>query len=335
MGRGPTKAYYKKLHEDYVEGSLTCLKTDVIKSKLNIRYPLIMNIEPTNYCNLKCYYCPRERADKGNGFISWELYKKIIDELKDANHQLIMLHLFKDGESFLHPDFIKMIEYAKKNNIAKTVRLNSNAVDWKDGFVDEIIHSGLDDITISIDAALPESYKRDKGHDRLKQVERNVNNLIKRRSELGAEKPFIRVKAMEFEHMQQSELQLFIDRWTGISDEVQITGIHNWSGEISGLENTDEKSLERFPCAIMWYSLVVNWDGKVTVCSVDWNTEIEVGDLNTQTINEVYTGNKVKAARRSQIQQKYKSYNVCQDCSVWVSVGDMSQWFAEQKDYYQ
>lgn len=335
MGRGPTKEYYKKLHEDYVEGSLTCLKPSVIKQKLNIDYPLIMNIEPTNYCNLKCYYCPRERADKGNGFISWDLYKKIIDELKEANHQLIMLHLFKDGESFLHPDFFKMIRYAKDNNIAKTVRLNSNAVGWKDEFIDQIINSGLDDMTISIDAALPETYNRDKGHDRLRQVENNVKKLIQSRNELGKNKPFIRVKAMEFDNLDKSELQLFIDQWTGLADEVQITGIHNWSGEINDLKNTDEKSEQRFPCAIMWYSLVVNWNGKVTVCSVDWNTEIEVGDLNHQSLHEIYSGDKVKAARKTHIEKKYTNFNVCKECNVWVSVGDMSNWFVDKKDYYQ
>ena len=104
MGRGPTQEYYQKLNEDYVEGTLTCLKRETIERVINTDFPLILNLEPTNACNLKCNYCPREKADKGVGFLPWETYKRLIDEAA-RYPQLIMLNLHKDGESFLHPAF--------------------------------------------------------------------------------------------------------------------------------------------------------------------------------------------------------------------------------------
>ena len=334
MGRGPSEQYYRFLHEDYVEGTLTCLKTDVIKQEINTDFPLVLNVEPTNRCDLRCVYCPRRKARKGVGQMSWELYKKIIDETAEFK-TLKMLHLFKDGESFLHPDFFKMVQYAKAKAAAKTVRVNSNAVCWNDKIINKIIDSGIDDITISLDAAYLATYSRDKGRNCLERVESNVNRLLEKRLELGAIKPFVRVKAMEFDGISRAEIDAFFNKWEGLADEVQITGIHNWSGAVNNIKITDEKTDSRFPCAIMWYALVINWNGKVTVCSVDWDTEIEVGDVTWETLHAIWNGPKIKAARKSQIDRNFNRYKVCRNCVVWVSVGDLSNWFAGRKAFYE
>ena len=199
MGRGPTKEYYKKLNEDYVEGTLTCLKNSTIKRVISPEFPNIMNIEPTNLCNLKCIYCPREKALKGNGMMDWKVYTRIIDEITEYK-PLIMLHLFKDGESFLHPKFINMITYAKKKNVAKTIHLNSNALCWSDRVIDELLDSGIDDITVSFDAARASTYKKHKGFDCLDKAERQVINLLKKREKRNLKYPFIRAKIMEFSY---------------------------------------------------------------------------------------------------------------------------------------
>jgi len=334
MGRGPSKQYYKVLDEDYVKGTLTCLKPEIIRQEINTDFPLVVNIEPTNICDLKCIYCPRTKAQKGVGMMPWELYRKIIDEL--AEHRTLkMLHLFKDGESFLHPDFIKMVHYAKAVSVAKTVRINSNAVCWDDNKINEILDSGIDDITISVDAAYSITYSRDKKKDCLKRVESNIKQLLKKRNDNNKLTPFIRVKAMEFNGISKEEIEAFIKKWEGIADEVQITGIHDWGGAVNGIEITDEKTDYRYPCAIMWYALAINWDGKVTVCSVDWDTEIEVGDVVRESLHDIWNGIRLKDARKSQIDRNFSKFSICRNCVVWVSVGDMHGWLEKHTEFYK
>ena len=127
----------------------------------------------------------------------------------------------------------------------------------------------------------------------------------------------------------------FFKKWEGIADEVQITGIHNWSDAINNIKITDEKADYRYPCAIMWYVLVINWNGKVTVCSVDWDTEIEVGDVTGETLHAIWNGTKMREARKSQIDRNFNRFGVCKSCVVWVSVGDLSNWLAEHKEFYE
>ena len=332
MGRGPTDEYYKVLHEDYVRGTMTCLKPSTIRRVVTTSFPNILNIEPTNNCNLRCVYCPRQKAQKGVGNMSWDLFTKIIDEAAEHG-KLIMLNFHKDGESFLHPQFIDMVRYAKKKDVAKTIHLNTNGLCWTDSVIDRILDCGIDDITVSLDAARPQTYKRHKGVDCLEKVERQVMRFFEKRLALGLTRPFVRVKIMEFEDITREEIAEFHARWTGVADMVQVTGIHSWSGEIDGIRVTDESSGVRYPCAIMWYALVVNWNGEVTVCSVDWNTQIRVGSAKEQTLHAIWNSLEIKEARRSQVDGRFDKYPVCRDCVVWVSVGDMRDWFAENKQF--
>jgi len=333
MGRGPDSSHYRVLHEDFVQGTLTCLKQSTIMQEINNDFPNILNIEPTNRCNLRCVYCPRTKAKKGIGDMSWELYTKIIDE---ATHHkpLIMLNFHKDGESFLHPKFLEMVKYAKDKKVAKKIHLNTNALCWNKKVIEGILESGLDDITISLDAARSETYKKHKGFDHLEKVEKNVKLFFKIREQKGMDKPFVRVKMMEFDEIPHGEIDEFYKKWQNIADLVQITGIHNWGGAISNFKVTDEVSQVRYPCVIMWYALVVNWNGEVTVCSVDWDTEINVGNANQQTLHDIWDGSKIKEARRSQIEQVYGKYNVCKDCVIWVSIGDLTEWLKKETRFY-
>lgn len=333
MGRGYTKEFHRALNADYVEGTLTCLKASTIKQVVNNEFPNILNIEPTNRCNLKCIYCPREKAAKGIGTMEWDLFTRIIDDAAQYN-KLLMLNFHKDGESFMHPRFIDMIRYAKKKDVAKVIHANTNALCWTDRMIDEILDSGIDDITISLDAARAETYLKHKGVDCLDKVEHQVLRFLDRRNDLGLTHPFIRVKIMEFEEISRDEINEFFLKWEGIADMVQVTGIHNWSRAIDKVKITDETSPVRYPCVIMWYALVIDWNGEATVCSVDWNTEIKVGDLNKQTVHEIWNSPEIKAARMAQLEKRYDTYQVCKDCVVWVSIGDLTDWLIEKKELY-
>ncbi|MBF0543349.1 MAG: SPASM domain-containing protein [Candidatus Riflebacteria bacterium] len=334
MGRGPTTKYYKVLNQDYVEGTLTCLKQATIKEQINNDFPLILNIEPTNRCNLSCYYCPRKKAEKGFGDMPFEVFRRIIDE---ASHfkKLIMLNLHKDGEPFLHADFFEMVKYAKQKNVAKTVHLNTNALCWTDSVIENILNCGIDDITLSIDAARQETFRRLKGVDCLERIERQVKRFFEKRKELALKRPFARAKIMEFAGISREEIREFYEKWEPIADMVQVTGVHSWSGEIKNIQITDERAGKRFPCGLLWYSLAINWNGEVTVCSVDWNTELKVGNIRNQSLTEIWNSKEIKNIRKAHLKAEFTDYQVCEQCIVWVSIGDLTSFLKERKEFFE
>ena len=43
-------------------------------------FPRGLMIEPSNICNANCVFCPSSDITRSRGFMTFELFKKIIDE---------------------------------------------------------------------------------------------------------------------------------------------------------------------------------------------------------------------------------------------------------------
>lgn len=76
-------------------------------------------IEITNACNLNCKFCIKNKR-KVN-YITLENFQKIINKIKNYTKE-IYLHIL--GEPLLHPDIVKFIEYANKNNLLVNITTN-------------------------------------------------------------------------------------------------------------------------------------------------------------------------------------------------------------------
>lgn len=333
MGRGQSSEFHKQLHPDFVKGTMTCLRPEIIQARINTEFPLVLNLEPTNRCNLKCIFCPREKAAKGVGDMDFSLFANIVDQIS-GRHKLTLLHLHKDGEPLLHPRICDMIRYAKEKDVADIIRMNSNGILLSEAMCSGLVDAGLDDITISIDAAWPETFLKYKKYDQLARVEQGVIRLLEAREKRGASGPFVRVKLMEFDGIVPEEIQDFFERWENVADQVQVTGIHSWSGSVD-FSVTDETTDQHYPCALMWYAMIVNWDGSTSFCSVDWNTELDLGDANVLPISEIWNGRKARMARASQLNADWGRFQICRDCIVWVSCGDLNDWLASREQFYK
>lgn len=333
MGRGPTRKFYKDFAEEYVEGTLTCLQPKVIRERINTEFPLVLNIEPTNDCNAHCFYCPRKImiADKGTNYMSFGDFKKIIDQIP-PEHKLIMLNFHKDGESLLHKDLPRMVKYTKDQDVAKITHINTNATLINTRVGRGIIESGIDDITLSIDASFGDTYFKLKKLKGLETLEKNVREAIEYRNKIGS-RTKIRAKIMEFGDVKREEVEHFVDKWTDVADEVQVTGTHSWSGAIDDMEVTDEKSHKRYPCALLWYMLAINSNGEVSTCSVDWNYSGVVGNVHEKSIKEIWNDERIREIRRNQLEGVWNDPGVCDECVVWVSVGDMWDYLKSRKEF--
>lgn len=338
MGRGPTEKYYKDMMDGYVKGTLTCLDEEFIKENISTDFPLVINLEPTNACNLLCNICPRKLAinsgKKNLGYMDFDLYKRLIDEM--ANHKKLKILTFhKDGESLLHPKICEMIRYAKDKDVSETLHINTNVTTLNnDEDIAKFLKSGIDDVTISIDASRPSTYKKIKGVDLLEKVEQNVHRMLELRLVLGLDAPFIRVKIMEYDEITREEIEEFIEKWTGIADMVQVTGVHSWSGSID-VRITDETKTHRYPCALLWYTLAINWDGIVSACNVDWDLTAAVGDANIDTIHDIWNGGVIKKIRRLNLTERYGEVPVCNECVVWSSCSNLKELFLSKEEFYK
>ncbi len=74
-------------------------------------YPHRIVIELTPQCNLSCSMCPRNYVQTNDGYMSKDLWQRLIDDIAKTEPDAIVLPFWR-GESLLHPHFIELIKYA-------------------------------------------------------------------------------------------------------------------------------------------------------------------------------------------------------------------------------
>ncbi len=135
-----------------------------------ISIPQSIQLEPTNKCNLKCRMCHRSIIPLSHvGEMNFESFKKIVDPLFPY---LYGVWLQGEGEPFLCKDIFKMISYLKRRYVY--VNTVSNATLLNEDFCHQILSSGLDEISFSIDGATAETYEQIRVGASFAEVTKNI-----------------------------------------------------------------------------------------------------------------------------------------------------------------
>lgn len=301
-------------------------------SELPLPLPLTMHLDPTNLCNFKCTFCPTGDSEllksvgRPKGQMEFGLYCKIIDELaemvKSANRKLKVLHLYKDGEPMIHKDFCKMVTYAKMKNVAETVGTTTNAALLTKEKSIQIIESGLDKIRISVEHVNDKNYKKiTQNYSDYEQIKSNVdflfNEKVKRKSSLH-----IFAKIVDTD-LSETEKQKFKNDFEAISDSLRIDSLMGWSNSetkdfLLGVDVSKGMNgtplIPRKVCSEPFSKLAINFDGKVSVCCVDWSYGTIVGDLTKETLSEIWNGEKLKKFRVTHLRGEREKIEACKNC---------------------
>ena len=89
--------------------------------RLPLKTPLVMVVDPSSICNLRCRFCPtgyddliKSCTNRKQQIMSFDLFKKIIDDVLEFKNSINVLRLYKEGEPLVNPNFEDMVKYAKK-----------------------------------------------------------------------------------------------------------------------------------------------------------------------------------------------------------------------------
>lgn len=124
--------------------------------------PITISIVATSRCTLACDMCPTHsgrvpddytHAQQSIKDMDLASFKEIIDRFKSA----ATVHIIGSGEPILNKDFFRMVDYASDKKM--TVKTFSNGTTVREN-IDNILNSGLDGITISINGHNAEEFSR-------------------------------------------------------------------------------------------------------------------------------------------------------------------------------
>ena len=265
--------------------------------------PEIVQIESTNICNAKCVFCPRDEMLRKQGVMSRDLFRKIVDECAALGITHVRMHNY--GEAFLDRYLTEKVRYAKEKGI-KEVGMISNGSLITEKVARGMVEARLDAINISIDAGGKDVFEATRIGLNYDKVIANVERLIRVRAELGRRRPKLILSFVRQDN--SADEQAFIEHWRKVADKIHITELHNWGGTLN------QESDVNYPCYRPWLTFTVLWDGRVSLCCADFDGKTILGDLNTQTIEQVWNGDAYRTARRQHLESG--GPDVCRACDL-------------------
>jgi radical SAM protein with 4Fe4S-binding SPASM domain len=147
--------------------------------------PTALQIEITTACNLRCTMCEHTFMQQIGRHIKMNEFTKIIDE----NPNVQIINLTGIGEALLNPEFMKMVEYAKKKGIY--VWFSDNFTLMTKERIEKILDAGVDYIVMSLDGATKETYEKIRVGANFEKVKENFKALMDERDKRKMVRPLM------------------------------------------------------------------------------------------------------------------------------------------------
>ena len=306
-------------------------------SRLTGRYfvwgrPYTFIIEPTALCNLRCPQRPvgLQTLSRPQSNMPIDDYRRIIDEISEYTWVLL---LFFQGESFINPAIIDMIDYAYEKKIFTVISTNGTRL-ANPQFARELAASKLGRLILSVDGATEETYKvyRQAGH--FSRVIRGIRQFIEARRELGKKYPLADLQFIVMAHNEHE-----MDAIKKLGKELGVDRVIFKSPQIYDFENA-EQTLPQNPrfrryhkvngeyrlkgsysgyCKKIWYGSAITWDGKVIPCCFDKDAEFQLGDLADSNFAEIWEGDNYHRFRNL-VRNKRDSIEMCKNCTEGLKI---------------
>lgn len=281
-------------------------------------FPLNVIVEPGNFCNLNCTTCANDKLTRAKGQMNILLYKKIIDEIAIENpYTRLWLDFY--GEPLLQRFKIYyMIDYARKKGL-KNININTNGTLLDEEMAEMLLDSQINFISIDCDGFSKEVYEKIRvGADR-DVTYSNIEYILNRKRELGLEYPIIEVKVMEMEE-NKSEIATIMEYWRKRGAWTTTRRLISWAGMCE--EIAPKVTAERIACGNAVGILPITWDGKAVNCVMDVDAKYVCGDINTNTIKEIWTRRNKEMVSKHMEHKFDELPDICKNCTDWVIVGE-------------
>jgi len=257
-------------------------------------------------------------------FIDVDLAKKALKECADWGIPRVTLSRL--GEPLLHPSLIEIIRYAKKVGI-RNVSMVCNATLLTEERAREIILSGLDLISFSVDANSKETFEKIRPGSNFDDVVSNIKRFIMIRNNLSQKKPWVEINTCLMKE-SLGEVPFVIESWRPLVDRIKVWPVAPLPQSNNQLiVDCPNQNGEKKPCEILWTRLVILSNGQATVCCGDREGALSVGDLAKMSIRELWKSERIRLMRKIHFSKKFDDLPLCKQCFLTDKT-----WFKSEKE---
>lgn len=305
-----------------------------MKKSIQWGIPMTISVEPTTACNLRCPECPSglRSFTRDTGNLKPNFFKSIIDEV---HKELSYLIFYFQGEPYINPEFLDMVQYASKKGIYTITSTNGHFLNK--AIAEKTIASGLDRVIISVDGTTQEVYENYRKGGKLETVLQGTRNLVQAKKKMKSPTPHI---IFQFLVVKPNEHQ--IPEIYRLAKEIGVDEVKLKTAQVYDYKNGNEliptiKKYARYAqnedgtwhvknellnhCWKLWHACVITWDGLVVPCCFDKDATHKLGDLKSTSFKEIWKGVDYHNFRNLLLKGRDKidiCINCTEGCKVWA-----------------
>ena len=303
-------------------------------------YPYMLQIEPTNMCNLKCPLCPvgTNKLGRERRHMPLKEFKALIDDMEDY---LLFLILWEWGEPFIHPQLPEMIKYAADRDIKTLTSTNAHFL-HNDDYLERILKSGLTTLIIAIDSLEQDKYATYRKNGKLAKAVEGLRKVVRMKKSLKSNMRInLRMVIMnqnehELPDMRRFAKEMGVDVFTVKSlnpscgldaeDETLVPTDLKYR-RYAYHEGTYERVRIDTHCKKMWFMCSITANGEVIPCGYDYTSELKIGHITEKPLTQIWNSPEAQLLRKRLYYQK-ETIPKCRECSINFKLSE-GGWFPE------
>lgn len=301
-------------------------------------FPKYFQIETVRVCNARCPFCAIDQWDKSVPLMSDTLFNKIADEMAGYTHWIEFVAVQRAGEPLLDKKLGARVRRLKEVGI-KRVSIATNASMLTEKKAIELLSAGLDEAMLSIDSVEKKEYERMRVGLRYERVIQNIRTFFRVRDEINPS-AVVRVRGVSFYNIDnkedRSEMRRWEDFWNELKkpqDRIYLKRAHNWGNQKVWEGYTPNDEPVYHPCVLPWSTMHITAMGVVPLCPQDYDAKMNIGDINVQTIAEVWRSENWDRIRRLHRTGNRSEIPFCQGCRIFDREFSLEKW--QQKELYE
>jgi radical SAM protein with 4Fe4S-binding SPASM domain len=263
------------------------------------------------------------------GEMEWSLFQRVVDQLPSGplpSSVIFELH----NEPLLDRRILEFVSYVKSARPEKRCSIVTNG-ELLDRFsAAEILQSGLNRLTVSLNAHSRETYERLNAGLSYERVMENVSVVL-------SDERLRRRVTLSYVATRDNldEVRTAMAAWRRQGVATRVIEVANRTGLVDNYDGI--RLASRFygeslgprvwgplisrvgrltGCVNPFRQLNILFNGECIICCHDWNRATVIGDVRTQTLEEVWNSPRINEVRRLVLRKKYDRIAACKDCSL-------------------
>ena len=287
--------------------------------------PVVYNIETTNACNMRCEMCPRTKMmTRPIETLKPELFKKVIDQLRpwtsaewstwelfvtekygippnamNENHfflyvipRVIVLHGY--GDPLLDKSIPQYVKWMTEKGLESYFSCNPANINMERTI--ETFENGLGFIKYSVEAADDMLHKQVRGQmSNFTESYRNIMRLLELKAQRNYKTTIVITMINLNKSWQRDEFEKLKEAFKGCDVYIYLKSQdQQWYED--NKQKTESIHWLEF-CQFPWSSMTIKSNGELCECVEDFNNEIVLGDANSESLVDIWNGEKYNRFR--------------------------------------